>query len=72
MLWEWFWDIRSAQSSGLAGAGRISHQELAAWLGLTGNVLRREEIGVLKAMDARYCAGVDDEAEAIREREDAV
>jgi hypothetical protein len=42
---------------------------MLAWLQLTGNLLRREDIAVLKAMDGRYCQAVEEETEAIRARE---
>jgi hypothetical protein len=48
---------------------RVSNLEIAAWLHMTGNILRREEVAIIRAMDIRYCAEVDREAEAIRERE---
>ncbi|AGB71743.1 MULTISPECIES: phage tail assembly chaperone [Rhizobium] len=68
-LWDWFWDLRSAQAPGFSGPVPLSHQEMLAWLQLTGNLLRREDIAVLKAMDGRYCQVVVEETEAIRARE---
>jgi hypothetical protein len=71
MLWDWFWDLRQSQPPGFSGATPVSNLELMAWVQLTGNRLRREDVGVLKAMDARYCAEIDKESEAIRARETA-
>lgn len=68
-LWDWFWDLRSAQAPGFSGPAPLSHQEMLAWLQLTGNLLRREDIAVLKVMDGRYCQAVEEETEAIRARE---
>ncbi|WP_047455846.1 hypothetical protein [Rhizobium rhizogenes] len=68
-LWDWFWDLRTSQAPGFSGPAPLLNQEMLAWLQLTGNLLRREEIAVLKAMDGRYCQAVDEEAEAIRARE---
>lgn len=68
-LWQWFWDIRQCQAAGFSGPTPISHQEYRAWLDLTGNIVRREEIAILKAVDARFCEEIDKESEAIRERE---
>ncbi|AVA22188.1 hypothetical protein QA648_09545 [Rhizobium sp. CB3171] len=68
-LWDWFWDLRSARAPGFSGPAPLSHQEMLAWLHLTGNLLRREDIAVLKAMDGRYCQAVEEETEAIRARE---
>jgi hypothetical protein len=69
VLWEWFWDIRSSQNSGFNGVMRVSNIEVAYWLQITGNIVRREEAAILRTMDVRYCSEIDREAEAIRERE---
>lgn len=71
VLWEWFWDIRSSQSSGFNGVMRVSNGELVDWIQITGNVLRREEVSILRTMDVRYCVEIDREAEAIRDRENS-
>ena len=34
-LWDWFWDLRSAQAPGFSGPVPLSHQEMLAWLHLT-------------------------------------
>ncbi|NTG07154.1 hypothetical protein G6L25_08245 [Agrobacterium rhizogenes] len=70
-LWDWFWELRSAQAPGFSGAAPVSHTELLAWLQITGNLLRREEIAIIRAMDSRYVVEIEREAEAIREREAA-
>ena len=70
-LWDWFWEIRSGQPPGFNGANPVSNSELLAWLQITGNILRREEIAIIRAMDSRYVTEIDKEAEAIREREGA-
>jgi hypothetical protein len=36
---------------------------------VTGNILRREEVAILRVMDGRYVSEIDKEAEAIRERD---
>lgn len=48
---------------------RVSNGELADWVQITGNILRREEVSIIRSMDVRYCTEIDREAEAIRERE---
>lgn len=48
---------------------RVSNGELVDWIQITGNVLRREEVAILRTMDVRYCVEIDREAEAIRDRE---
>ncbi len=69
MLWEWFWDIRAGQVSGCNGANPVSSSELLAWLQITGNIMRREEVAILRAMDCRYVSELDKEADAIRKRD---
>jgi hypothetical protein len=68
-LWDWFWELRQSQPPGLSGPVPISNGELALWCQLTGNIIRREEIAILRAMDSRYCAEINEESEAIRLRE---
>lgn len=68
-LVEWFWDIRQSQPPAFSGVTPISNMEFAAWVQLTGNIVRREEVVIIKAMDARYCMEIDKEREEIRKRE---
>jgi hypothetical protein len=68
-IWEWFWDLRQSQPPGFSGLIPISSLELVAWVQLTGNIVTREEIAILRAVDARFCAEIEKEAEAIRSRE---
>jgi hypothetical protein len=42
-----------------------------AWCQISGNIVSREEVAILKAMDARFCAEIEREIEAIRGREAA-
>lgn len=68
-LWNWFWELRESSAPGFSGPSPISNQELVAWVSLTGNVVRREELKVLKSMSSRYCSEIDKESEEIRARE---
>jgi hypothetical protein len=68
-IWEWFWQLRQAQPPGFSGPVPISSLEIAAWCQLSGNIVRREEVRILRAIDARYCAEIDKEADAIKKRE---
>ncbi|RWX79360.1 hypothetical protein EPK99_06400 [Neorhizobium lilium] len=68
-LWSWFWEIRQGQAAGFNGANPVSNAELMAWLQVTGNIVRREEVATIRVMDSRYVSEIDREAEAIRERE---
>jgi hypothetical protein len=54
---------------GFNGPAAISSSEFIAWCQITGNIVRREEIAVLKSMDTTFRSAVDAENEAIRERE---
>ncbi|MGK9282006.1 phage tail assembly chaperone [Sinorhizobium meliloti] len=68
-LWDWFWELRQAQPSGFSGPVPISNGELALWCQLTGNIVRREEVAILKSMDARFSLEVEKENDAIRARD---
>jgi hypothetical protein len=70
-IWEWFWELRRSQPPGFSGPVPISNLELTAWCQLTGNVVRREELAILRTMDARFCAEIEKETEAIRARDAA-
>ncbi|WP_426126328.1 phage tail assembly chaperone [Pararhizobium sp. PWRC1-1] len=61
--------MRENAAPGFSGPAPVSNQELTAWLAITGNVIRREEVRILKTMNSRYCAEIDRESDAIRERE---
>ncbi|GEC42255.1 hypothetical protein EME01_63270 [Sinorhizobium meliloti] len=68
-IWEWFWELRQAQPPGFSGPVPISNVEVSVWCQLTGNIIRREELAILRALDARFCIEIEAESEAIRERE---
>lgn len=62
-------ELRQAQPPGFSGPVPISNREIAAWCQLTGNIVRREEVSLVRAMDARFCTEIEAETEAIRARE---
>lgn len=68
-IWDWFWELRQTQPPGFSGPVPISNIELIAWCQLSGNIVTREEVGILRAMDARFCSEIEKESEAIRTRE---
>ncbi|MFQ6161392.1 hypothetical protein [Sinorhizobium meliloti] len=68
-IWDWFWELRQSQPPGFSGPVPISNVELAAWCQLTGNIIAREEVRILRAVDIRFCSEVEKESEAIRTRE---
>ncbi|PSS61593.1 hypothetical protein C6558_26485 [Ensifer sp. NM-2] len=68
-IWEWFWKLRQSQPPRLSGPVPVSNLEFMAWCQTTGNMVSREELAILKAMDAKLCAEIERETEAIRARE---
>lgn len=53
-LLEWFWDIGSARSQGMIGPNPLALSDILAWSSLTGTIMRREEVGIIRDMDAAY------------------
>lgn len=68
-IWDWFWELRQSQPPGFSGPVPISNLDLVAWVQLFGNVVTREEVSTLRAMDIRFCLEIEKESEAIRTRE---
>ncbi|MDX0450951.1 hypothetical protein GOD44_12455 [Sinorhizobium medicae] len=68
-LWHWFWELRQSQPPGLSGPVPLSNGEIVFWCQLTGNIIRLEEVSILRSMDARFCIEIEKESEAIRVRE---
>ncbi|PRD42158.1 hypothetical protein C5748_18420 [Phyllobacterium phragmitis] len=60
-LWDWFWDLSSSRSIGFNGPNPISVTDIANWAALTGTIVRREEVGIIRAMDAAYISAVAEE-----------
>ncbi|TPM39582.1 hypothetical protein [Mesorhizobium sp. B2-3-4] len=65
-LIDWFWDLSSARSMGFAGPDPIRLTDISAWSSLTGNMLLREEIGILRRLDFAFLQTL---AEMDREKE---
>lgn len=65
---EWFWDLNSCRASGLNGPQPLSMTELSNWIALTGTLVRREELAVIREMDAAYLAAVAREQEEMADR----
>ena len=59
-LAEWFWSLSSSRQHGMSGPLPLSYAEIQAWLGLTGEVVSREEIAILRQMDAGFMTGVEE------------
>jgi hypothetical protein len=60
-LLEWFGDLSSARRSGANGPDPIGFSDIEAWSRLTGTIVRREELIILRQMDAAWCRAVAQE-----------
>lgn len=67
-LWEWFWQLSAVRGQGFSGPEPITFSEIASWTALTGEIVRREEVRVLLAMDAAYRGAAAEEQEVARAR----
>lgn len=65
-LVDWFWDLSSARSMGFAGPDAIRLTDITAWSSLTGNLLLREEVAILRRLDFAFLQTL---AEIEREKE---
>lgn len=57
-LWDWFWEINRRRQSGMNGPQPISHEAIAMWSAMTGEILLREELKILTRMDDAYVSAV--------------
>ena len=57
-LLDWFWDIHSARSHGFNGPNPMSLTDIANWSAMTGNQLLREEVAIIRQIDAAYVEAV--------------
>lgn len=57
-----FLDLSTTRPSGFNGIERLSNAEILSWIALSGDYIRREEIQIIKAVDAAYCAAMDQES----------
>jgi hypothetical protein len=51
-IFEWFWELHAARGSNGMGANPISYLDIQSWVNITGNIPTREEIKIIKRMDA--------------------
>ncbi|RUW55616.1 hypothetical protein EOA32_00945 [Mesorhizobium sp. M1A.F.Ca.ET.072.01.1.1] len=69
-LWRWFFQISEGCQRIKDGVCvPIPPSEYIAWRAVTGEVLEHWEFDILRAMDAKYCAEMNIELEAYRERQ---
>lgn len=50
-LWRWTIELVGRSGSGMAGAAPLSHEEIRAWAGLTGQHPTPREVGALMKLD---------------------
>ncbi len=60
-VWAWFWELDGTRSAGM-GLSPIGFGEIAAWAGLTGEIIRPWEVRALRAMDAERLAATAEAA----------
>ena len=60
-LWEWFWHLDGQREQGANGPNPLNYLQLDAWQRLTGEIVRREEIQILMAMDRSYLSAFSQE-----------
>lgn len=57
-LWEWFWDISRGRQVGMNGWLALPAVEIRAWQDMTGNIIRAEELQVLRDMDQAFLSAM--------------
>lgn len=58
---EWFWDLHMTRPEGFSGMAEFSPEYLASWAAMTGEIVTREEVAIIRRMDAAFRAGIADE-----------
>lgn len=67
-LIEWFWDLNDGRSQGFNGPNPLSMTEISNWSALTGTIIRREEVSIIRDMDAAYLSAIAKEQAEASER----
>ena len=65
-IWAWFWQLHARRQNGANGPQAISYPEIDAWSRITGELLLREEVGILIRMDDGYRQALAEEMEVQR------
>ncbi|WP_438820606.1 phage tail assembly chaperone [Aminobacter carboxidus] len=60
--------MSAGRSHGFSGPNPLSMTEIANWSELTGTVIRREEISILRAMDGAFMSAIAKEQSEASER----
>jgi hypothetical protein len=69
-VWDWFWELSSGRSYHQGGPEPI-YKDIEYWSRMTGNILLREEIDMLRLMDNAFRSALSEERQNHREREKA-
>lgn len=56
----WFWELSASRQAGMNGPLPLPWAELQAWLTLSGEHVTREELAILRGMDAAFLTGLDE------------
>jgi hypothetical protein len=68
-LWIWFWELSTTRRQGPNGPDPITYSDIEVWSRLTGNILLREEIAIIRQMDDAFLSSLTEEYREQRERE---
>lgn len=67
-IWSWFWQLNEARTHGMNGPNPLTYSEIASWVSLSGEIVSREEIAVIRKMDAAFIKALSEERKAQDER----
>ena len=67
-IWSWFWDLNVSRQQGFSGPNALLLTDIANWAGLTGEIIIREEISIIRAMDLVYLQKMAEEQKLSMER----
>jgi hypothetical protein len=56
-LWVWFLELCKGRPAGMSSPSPLPSAEIAAWAALGGFLPTPWELGVLRQLDAAFCAG---------------
>lgn len=59
-IWQWFFELSDARSSGGMGPASISYQDIAAWSRLTGHRPSPWEVSVIRDLDRLWMSIIPD------------
>ncbi|QWY83149.1 hypothetical protein [Rhizobium phage RHph_X2_24] len=69
-LWDWYDELSNGVIRTFDGVCHpIPWTEFHAWLNVTGNIVHSSEFEILRDMDRAFCAAMNDEFEAYRQRQ---